>query len=58
MRPPGKQNPGAGERTGAACNRQLDCFYFNRFSAKFQAFSRFEPELSLVIDKIVLEAGL
>ncbi len=65
--------PGAGGRTGAGCGviRKSECIYNSRFSAQFQPLSRlfflvsmipadgfFEPELSLAIDRALVEVGV
>jgi hypothetical protein len=48
MGPLEMMNPGQG-RTGAArVNRQIDCFYPNRFSAQHQAFCRLTFLQSLI----------
>lgn len=70
MRPLEVEYPGAGKRTGAMAmvHRKSECFYYNRSSAEYQAICRrffleslisadgfFEPELSLAIDRAVLQ---
>lgn len=68
IRPPEKQNPGAGGLTGAArVNRQCEnCFFNSRNFLKYQALCRliflqaligpdFESELSLCLDSTLQE---